>query len=84
MIPAMTSVVLNAIEELLLLMPSAERLSRHQCTSLEASMLANAPTTRNTASTRESTIGVRATALRNETYPVSANATATSTAPGNA
>ncbi len=67
MTPAMMRVTLKATEALLLLMPSADRLSRHQCTSLDASIAANAPTTRNTASTSDSTVGVSATALRKAT-----------------
>ncbi len=48
-VPDRISVTLNAGAALLVVCPSAERLFCHHCGSLEVSMAAKAPTTRNTA-----------------------------------
>ena len=83
-VPDRISVTLNAGAALLVVCPSAERLFCHHCGSLEVSMAAKAPTTRNTARSSESDIGVSRTAPWKATYAVSAKATPTRIAPGNA
>ena len=65
--PAMMSVRLKASADASSLMPRALRFSFHHCGSLALSIAASAPTTRNAASTSESSIGVRCTDDRNVT-----------------
>ena len=65
--PAMMSVRLNVRAEMSSVMPRALRFALHQCGSLALSMLASVPTTRNAASTTESSIGVRFADERNTT-----------------
>ena len=62
----MISVRLNASDEMSSVMPSALRFFCHQSGSLALSMLASAPTTRNSTSTNESSIGVRCADERND------------------
>ena len=83
-VPDRMRVMLKAGAARFVVCPSADRLFCHHCGSLEVSMAAKAPTTRNTARSSESDIGVSRTAPWKATYAVSAKATPTRIAPGNA
>lgn len=62
-VPDRMRVMLKAGAARFVVCPSADRLFCHHCGSLEVSMAAKAPTTRNTARSSESDIGVSRTAV---------------------
>jgi hypothetical protein len=59
--PATMRVPLKAGDEALLDIPSAERLSRHQCGSVASSIAVRAPITRKIARISEIEVGLSAT-----------------------